>query len=100
MGMKLFSGCGAIVTGNPNPKRFIIVSIIEGKNTYAEIYYPDCTNYEGRKILVYAGKVAGILQQAKEIDPHFQESGLNLLARFAPTEQGKRLAIKLCEDEI
>lgn len=51
-----------------------------------EIQYSNCTNYEGRKILVLKVTMLELLQM-KWIDPHFIENG-PLLARFVPTEEG------------
>ncbi len=101
MGIGPFRGCSSvvyrdrIVNLNPNPKNYKIRKLIELDNTYVEVFYPDAKNYEGNKVMVYAGKVAEKLLAADELDPHFQESGLSPIARFAPTEEGKFLAMQL-----
>ena len=87
-----------IVNINPNPSKFKIIKIFELENTYAEILYPDCKNYEGLKILVFKGKVAGQLSKIKEIDPHFDDKKqLSPMARFKPDNEGRWLALKLAK---
>jgi hypothetical protein len=55
----------------------------------AEVLYPDCTNYEGRKILVLYGNKAALLSTT-HLDPHFCDGphDLKVFARFEPTEDG------------
>jgi len=54
-----------------------------------EIRYHDCTNYEGRKIMLYECSLEDLMSQ-KLIDPHFCDSTkyLSPIARFEPTERG------------
>jgi hypothetical protein len=61
------------------------------------VHYPDATNFEGRKILVYRHKGDGLiaieqLVAGGELDPHFCSSPNSPIARFAPTTEGARLA--------
>ena len=72
-----------IINLNPNPKNFKIEKLLELENTYAEIHYPDCTTFEGLKVMVFKGKVA--------------EKGLSPMARFEPTEYGKWLGVQLAK---
>lgn len=101
MGLGIFRGCGGYtekkvyISMNPNPKNFKIEALVEIENTYVEVFYPDAKNYEGRKIMVYKGKVAEQIMKATELDPHFQPEGLTPIARFAPTLEGKYLAMQL-----
>lgn len=85
---------------NPNPKNFEILRTAEIKEfTIIEIKYPDCTNYEGRKILVYKAASKDVINQ-KIIDPHFCDGNhLSPVARFEPTEFGWEAA-KLFADKI
>lgn len=86
-------GDGKVVNLNPNPGNFEIVEVVELENTYVEVHYPDATNYEGRKILVYRGKRAAEVRNAKELDPHFEKNAtLSPIARFEPSLAGRRLA--------
>ena len=74
---------------NPNPARFRIERIERiGAFMIAEVRYPDCVNYEGRKVLVYHGVSVDRLIDAKRIDPHFTREKLSPVARFEPTESG------------
>jgi hypothetical protein len=102
MGMKLYgsscssAGCSSQQNPNPKPKRFSILECgINQDFTILRVKYPGCTNYEGVKILVYKGNVMKELMEAKEIDPHFCNKHLSPIARFAPTEEGLRLALNL-----
>ena len=79
---------------NPNPSNFEIVRYEEiGNWTVAEIRYPDCTNYEGRKLIVFNCSQKD-LYNLKTIDPHFcDNSHVSPFARFEPTERGWKAAI-------
>jgi hypothetical protein len=53
--------------------------------TVLKVSYPNCTNYEGKKILVFVGDVTVKIMNSTTLDPHF-ETGSDLVARFVPTE--------------
>ena len=79
--------------GEPDPRSFTIVSKQRSHDyVIAEVQFPDCTTYEGRKILVYRRRVFDRVQRAGVMDPHFLEHGDCPLARFAPTADGMRAA--------
>lgn len=61
------------------------------------IRYPDCTNYEGLKILVFekGTKLEHLLNQGM-IDPHFGTEGIHPIARFVPTKDGLTRAKIFC----
>lgn len=103
MGLNFFaSGDSCCATGplNPDPCNFKIEKLIELENTYAEIHYPDANNYEGNKVLVFRGRVAEQLLKASEIDPHFYENGLPLIARLKPDFYGKWLGMQIAKGII
>jgi hypothetical protein len=80
-------------TRNPNPIFFTINKAQEiGEFVVAEVYYIGCTNYEGKKILVWQGLSVVELLDLQEIDPHFVV-GSKLIARFEPTNTGWTNAI-------
>lgn len=86
----------APVKGEPVPCRFEIKFATSiGRFSTARIKYPDCTNYEGMKIVVFKDTPLSQLYKMAEIDPHFSESS-NIVARFAPTEQGMKNALRFC----
>ncbi len=86
-----------LVLPNPNPARFEILRTRQiGTALVAEVRYPDCTNYEGRKILVYAGTSDFDLRTRATLDPHFAEGG-GPVARFKPTVYGWHLATTLAQ---
>ena len=60
------------------------------------VRYPDCYNYEGKKILVTRKAV----NSRASLDPHFSgDSSINcgLVARFVPTQEGWEMAKAFCE---
>jgi len=83
---------------NPDPANY---EILATKEIYdfliVKIRYPDCTNYEGKKILVYYGVSMEDLDAQRLIDPHFSDNKnfFSPIARFEPTKRGLKLAIKL-----
>lgn len=80
---------------NPDPKNFQVKRYAAvGDGLVVEVHYPDCTNYEGRKVLVYAGVKIGDLLRQGSIDPHFCEDSAyhSPIARFEPTEDGWAMA--------
>jgi hypothetical protein len=104
MGMNTLSSCSsspyATKDSNPNPKVYKITRVFNfGKNLAILVTYPNCTNFEGNKILVYKNihNLENLLKLTKgELDPHFSK-GTSPFARFIPTEEGWNNAIKLCE---
>lgn len=86
--------------GNPDPKNWKLIRSFQFyEYLLAEIEYPDCKNYEGRKILLYKGITQGKLLAQKLIDPHFTDDGKyhSPIARFVPTKKGWEIAVKLLE---
>ena len=76
---------------NPRPDNYkIIKSTASGRYLIVEIQYLDCTNYEGKKILVFKDCSMAQLKDQKLIDPHFSEdkSFHSPIARFEPTNEG------------
>jgi hypothetical protein len=83
---------------NPNPYRYRImdVAIINGF-LLLDVLYPDATNYEGRKTLLFdRGVSLDSLKAQGAIDPHFCETGIHPIARFEPTPRGWEMARSLC----
>jgi len=82
-------------TPDPKPDNYkILSSIVMGKYIIIEIQYLDCTNYEGKKVLVFECRLNDLLNQ-KLIDPHFSENKnfISPIARFEPTKRGIDWAI-------
>lgn len=83
---------------NPDPNNFRVKRYTTvGDGLVVEVHYPNCTNYEGRKILVYVGVKIGDLLRQGSIDPHFCECSAyySPVARFEPTENGWGLAMHI-----
>ncbi len=84
---------------NPNPANFRILKIRAiGKYVIVKVNYPDCTNFEGNKILVFHGKSKKEVASLKSLDPHFCKSKKHLspVARFRPTNRGWHEAVAFC----
>lgn len=87
--------------GNPDPRKYVLEEEYQGQYGVAvKIRYPNCTNYEGNKILVYLGLDSFsqvLIKNKMEVDPHFfdGDSHYSPTARFEPTVMGWRLAKSL-----
>lgn len=82
---------------NPRADKYEIEKAISvGRELVLVVKYPNCKNYEGRKILVYKNMSVEKLLQINNnlIDPHFTDnkSFVSPIARFEPTEEGLRYA--------
>lgn len=75
---------------NPNPRHFEVLKVEQiGPHLIAEVRYPDCTNYEGTKILVFKNMTEIELRSLDSLDPHFCKGDHpSPFARFEPTEEG------------
>lgn len=103
MGLNLFgSSCSCEIHDNldklpnPDPKNYEVLDYVEySKYLLLKVRYPDCTNYEGVKILVFEGLKYKDIVNKNCLDPHFCESS-KLVARFAPTKEGFSRANRFC----
>lgn len=90
-----------VESGNPDPRRFTVLSHTT-VNGYLilELQYPNCTNYEGRKVLLFdRGVTMTRLKRQGAIDPHFSKSEKfnHPIARFEPTARGHAMAVRLAQ---
>ena len=96
MGMAMFSKStfdGTCI----NPRKYkILRTETIGKFCILLIEYPDCNNYEGKKILVFKDTSIESIMNQGVIDPHFSsnKSYLSPIARFVPTDEGWQMAIE------
>lgn len=93
------NSCPAPDTKNPDPNNYKIVDHKKvGDFLIIQINYPNCTNFEGNKILVYKGVSLKNLLMQKLIDPHFSSNSkyYSPIARFVPNVEGWSMAVKLC----
>lgn len=110
MGMSPFKrscySTGGGTAPNPNPKRWKLLDYEVFPNAVVLLVrYVDCTNFEGKKVIVYhsssAEKIKLLIKNKKFstsfLDPHFRKRGLSPIARFAPTIEGVQLALTLAE---
>lgn len=80
---------------NPDPYNFRVISLVQIKGyPILHINYPDCTNYEGNKIIVFDKTLnTKRFNNIERIDPHFINGKDSPIARFEPTERGMKMAI-------
>lgn len=108
MGISLFNSSSNSVADksqpaalpNPNPKNYVAEYVYTVRDfLVVGVRYPDCTNYEGRKILVYKGVTWGMLEKQGSLDPHFCNNPeyISPIARFVPTNEGLGMAIVFCD---
>lgn len=91
------------VQGNPNPSNYELLKIEQiGKFLLIKIRYPDCSNYEGVKILVFKNVELTALINQHNIDPHFSDSKKHHhpIVRFVPTDEGWEMAKKFINMEV
>ena len=85
-----------MLPNDPKPDNFKIVSLRQiGKCVLGIINYPNATNFEGDKVLVWGNTTVYDVRQLKVIDPHFLKD-TKIIARFRPTSEGYRLAKAFC----
>jgi hypothetical protein len=97
MGLYLFSRHSREdpVPPNPDPFKFEIIRFYRiGGYLCLKVYYPGVTSFEGNKIIVL--KTDKTIDDIEVLDPHFDEGG-EVVARFAPTDEGWSDAIDFCE---
>jgi len=88
------------VVGNPNPSNFQIIRHKRiGHFVVALIKYPECLNFEGRKILVFENISMETIKNLNSIDPHFCnfDTHPSPIARFVPTHKGWKYAVQFCK---
>jgi len=82
---------------NPDPKNFSVVDFLQaGRHLIVKVVYPNCTNYEGVKIMVYADMKWEDFSKLTKLDPHFSKFELSPVARLEPTNRGWQLAQCIC----
>lgn len=87
---------------NPNPLSWVCEAVCGFKHcTVMIVTYVGVTSYEGRKVLIIKGSFpdinAFVNRYGWALDPHFSEPSedrATVLARYAPTEHGVRLAMQ------
>ena len=92
------------IKSQPDPTRWELHHLDDFPCAYVlQIRYLDCTNYEGRKILVFRKGQKGSQPYLPTIlDPHFQSlphnfCGDRLIGRFPPTEEGYGFALTMAK---
>lgn len=90
----------AVPNSNPNPEKFTILrELYVNGYLILVVHYPDCINYEGKKMMVYQGFANSkdlINYNNGTLDPHFSSIGKGSpIARFKPTEESLELVFKM-----
>ena len=120
MGLSFIKRCSSITpsepfvfvpAANPQPDNFKVISVARrGEFRILEVIYPNCTNYEGLKILLVRSNLTRKeFLNLKWLDPHFQEELVTfkindtekyykILARFEPSSEGMSLCKKLIDN--
>lgn len=89
------SSVGAPQPPNPDPRNFRVLRHFPvGPWLVVEVLYPDCRNYEGKKIMLYRAP-SSVLRVLSSLDPHFCDHAdhLSPFARFEPTPRGWDAAV-------
>jgi len=74
---------------NPDPSSFKVKKFYKFNGLFVSLVnYPNCTTFEGNKILVTNYDV----REKIKLDPHF-DNGSGLVARFEPTDTGWEAAV-------
>jgi hypothetical protein len=86
----------------PIANKYVISKSIQvGKHLVLLLVYPNCTNHEGKKILVFKNiNLKDLLERNnKLIDPHFIDNPnfVSPFCRFDPTEEGLECAIQFAK---
>jgi len=79
------------VKGNPDPNNYTILNAFAANgHLLLLVQYPDCNNYEGKKVLLYTHTTMEEITRQKHLDPHFSNNKLfaSPFARFEPTKAG------------
>ena len=83
---------------NPDPFNYrVIKSKQVGRFLVLMVKYPDCTNYEGQKTMIFEDCTLDDLNGQGSIDPHFCDNKAyrSPIARFEPTDRGWKMAVSL-----
>lgn len=84
----------AVFAPAPNPLKWELLEKFAYDHGYVLIVkYPDCTNFEGVKCMVYEGWFSS----SDVLDPHFQEDSKGPIARFKPDAEGIAMAKRLAQ---
>lgn len=79
---------------NPDPTRWRLLDCHDFIGAHVLIVqYLDCTNYEGRKVMVYVGPY----RKRRHLDPHFTFAPDSPIARFRPDDEGIAMADALAK---
>jgi hypothetical protein len=83
----------------PDPRNYeILDTITHGYFLILVVKYPECTNYEGKKVLMFYAVGQEELEKRGQLDPHFTNSMYSPIARFVPTNIGIQMALKLAKE--
>lgn len=82
-GFPVISKGSPVMNGNPDPLEFNITYYeTHGKYWLVKVNYPNCTNFEGNKIVVMTTKAYNKALEGY-FDPHFLKDN-GIIARFHP----------------
>lgn len=100
MGLNPISSGSGTSPPNPDPRRFeIIDATLLSPYVCMKVRYLGVTSYEGLKVLVLRESATRRILDTGRLDPHFTRDG-DVVARFAPTDDGWRDAVDYCRRKI
>lgn len=87
---------------NPDPRNFKVEQVfVVGPHIVAVIRYPNCTNYEGLKVMLFKNLPLDQFSNLKWIDPHFCDGKhVSPFARFEPTQTGVDMAVFVAKNLV
>lgn len=80
------------IAPNPSPDKWTLLDLFQYDGAHVlVVQYEGCTNYEGKKVMVYSGRYHPVAR----LDPHFNQWLKSPIARFPPTDRGIYMACAL-----
>lgn len=82
---------------NPNPLKFKVLAYsLFPPYLIVLVEYVGCTNFEGKKIMIYKNVFLTEILHAKSLDPHFQDQRFSPIVRLSPGEEGWQMGCDIC----
>ena len=92
----------AVDNSNPNPKKFEIVSEeSSGDWLVLMVKYPNCTNFEGMKIMLFKGYKSSkelLKETGGELDPHFSKAKTSPIVRLRPSLEAWNIVSSIVQE--
>ena len=74
-------------------------AILKGDDYIAlRVHYPDATEFNGIKIMIYKKELYNWLKQTNKLDPHFLNNNTSPIARFPGNDIGWDMALNFTKE--